>query len=54
MDYEKKEYYKINEEYKEYNNKYETELYILKKKEPYQWEIREVKKRAMICLDFRI
>ncbi|CAB4414538.1 unnamed protein product [Rhizophagus irregularis] len=47
LDYEEEYYYKTEEEYEEYDDEYETELYAFKRKEPYPREIREVKRRVM-------
>ncbi|GBB99189.1 hypothetical protein RclHR1_03440022 [Rhizophagus clarus] len=45
IDY-KEEYYETDE-YEEYDDEFETEIYAFKRKEPYQREVREVKRRAM-------
>ncbi|CAB4446865.1 unnamed protein product [Rhizophagus irregularis] len=47
LDYEEEYYYETEEEYEEYDDEYETELYAFKRKEPYPREIREVKRRVM-------
>lgn len=53
MDYEKKDYYETEEEYEEYDDEYETELYTFKRKKPYQHEICEVKRQAMFHSELR-
>ncbi|CAB4438749.1 unnamed protein product [Rhizophagus irregularis] len=53
LDYEEEYYYETEEEYEEYDDEYETELYAFKRKEPYPREIREVKRRVMPCSESR-